>query len=582
MFDPRPSGRGVARSRCEQHTLQHATMMKYARRLLRRAESFGVEAELVIPVEVFIRDKWTCRICGKKIPKDSRPGRIKTHAHDYDPLSASIDHVVPHSAGGPHTYQNCATAHRRCNGFKNAAPDYVHEPNRKRRKRRQLPLDTKTLTVRFKNQTVRQSVSERGRQLYGLEDDCLIWTGTKPTPTGYASVYLVGGRVARVHRVAYELVHGEGSAEGLTVDHLCGVPLCCNVKHLEAVSNEENVRRRALWITECPKGHPFTDENTRITSGGHRSCRQCGRDAYHLDKVGHAFVLDPETPPHKRARCLTCRLEMESTPQFCPYGHEFTLENDNDKRDKQGKRVCNQCRRNKAHLKEFDHEFVLDRSNIESTRQRCLICFETARNATRCPRGHEYTEFTIEIDTAGYRKCAQCRLDLLHVPRYGHEFLIDTSYTGKKRRCLKCMARKESERASHCPGGHEMTPENTEIHSTRGSRSCLQCRLDASHIPAHGHAFLVDPHHTGKLRRCLTCQLEMENPTHCSKGHKLTPETTAYHTYTGRPLCVVCKLNRTHPKTHGHEYEIGLTTTGRRCCLTCDKQKRRTSQPQSG
>ena len=554
-------------------------------RLLRRAESFGVEAELVIPLEVFIRDNWQCHICPDKIPKGSRPGRVKAHAHEYDPLSPTIDHIIPHSAGGPHTYENCATAHRQCNGFKNDDLDYVHEnPSRRRRVRRQVPLDVRALTARFKAQTVRQKVSERGRRLYRLRSDCLIWTGTRPTRSGYASVYLAGGKVARVHRVAYELVHGEGSAAGLTVDHLCGVPLCCNVKHLEAVTNEENVRRRSLWITECPRGHPFTTENTRLTSDGHRSCRQCGRDAYHLKKVGHEFVFDPTNPSTVRARCLTCRLERESTPQSCPYGHEYGV--DNDARDKQGKRVCLQCRRNKYHLQNHDHEFLLDKSNPSLKRQRCLICFQNAENAKHCARGHEYTAFTTEYSSEGYRKCAQCRLDLLHLPRYKHEFVIDTSFTGKKRRCLQCAETKAAKRPSHCTKGHKMTPENTEVHSTRGTRSCLQCRLDLTHIPAKGHSFVNDPNNTGILRRCLRCREERKSLTHCAKRHKFTPENTMYHTYTGRPLCVTCKMNRTHPTTHGHNYVIALTPNGRRHCLTCARQKRRTAtaarKPKSG
>ncbi|WP_108921057.1 HNH endonuclease [Mycobacterium montefiorense] len=554
--------------------------MKRARRMLRRAQEFGVEAELVIPEEVFARDNWTCKVCGKKIPPRSRSLKNRTYSHEYDPLSPSIDHVIPHSAGGPHTYDNCTTVHRRCNSFKSSAQDYVHDdPNRTRRITRELPLDVEAVRARLKSQTVRQEVSERGRQLYGLKDDCLLWSGTKPNARGYAAMYLVGGKVRLVHRVAYEVAHGEGSIEGLTVDHLCGVPLCCNVKHLEAVSNEENVRRRSLWITHCVNGHEFTEENTYyFHTDGHRRCRQCNRDAYHLQTLGHEFVLDQENAPSKRARCLTCRLEKESTPQFCPYGHEYTADNDNDKRDKQGKRMCSQCRRDDYHLKVLNHEFVLDRSNPSLKRQRCLICYEAAENATHCPRSHEYTEFTMEYSVDGYRKCAQCRLDLLHFPRYGHNFEIDTGYTGKKRRCLECMRQKEASIPSHCKNGHEFTAETTTYHRTRGSRICVLCELNRSHVPATGHEFVIDPNHTGELRRCLTCkQQKAASRTHCANGHKFSPETTFYHTYTGEPRCVICKMNYRHVPTFGHEYVIYPTANGRRC-LTCIENKQKESE----
>ncbi len=44
------------------------------------------------------------------------------------------------------------------------------------------------------------------------------------------------------HRWAYE--HEVGPIpEGLTIDHLCRVPLCVNPGHLEPVTNRENTRR---------------------------------------------------------------------------------------------------------------------------------------------------------------------------------------------------------------------------------------------------------------------------------------------------------------------------------------------------
>lgn len=46
----------------------------------------------------------------------------------------------------------------------------------------------------------------------------------------------------RAHRFAYELVKGP-IPEGLTLDHLCNVPLCVNPDHLEPVTLSENIRR---------------------------------------------------------------------------------------------------------------------------------------------------------------------------------------------------------------------------------------------------------------------------------------------------------------------------------------------------
>jgi 5-methylcytosine-specific restriction endonuclease McrA len=55
---------------------------------------------------VFDRDGWVCHLCRKKVPKD------KAFPH---PLSATVDHLVPVSAGGSNTLDNLQTAHFGCN-----------------------------------------------------------------------------------------------------------------------------------------------------------------------------------------------------------------------------------------------------------------------------------------------------------------------------------------------------------------------------------------------------------------------------------------------------------------------------------
>lgn len=67
--------------------------------------------EAVNPLLVYERDSWICSICGKKVDK-----RLMFP----DPASPSLDHIVPLSQGGPHTYQNVQLAHLRCNMVKGA------------------------------------------------------------------------------------------------------------------------------------------------------------------------------------------------------------------------------------------------------------------------------------------------------------------------------------------------------------------------------------------------------------------------------------------------------------------------------
>lgn len=72
----------------------------------RRARVLNLPAEPVRADVVYQRDGWNCGICTEPVNPDLR------YPH---PLSASLDHVVPLSRGGHHTYANTQTAHLACN-----------------------------------------------------------------------------------------------------------------------------------------------------------------------------------------------------------------------------------------------------------------------------------------------------------------------------------------------------------------------------------------------------------------------------------------------------------------------------------
>lgn len=111
---------------------------------------------------------------------------------------------------------------------------------------------------------------------------CWHWTG-RLERSGYARF-----RQKMVHRLTYAAV--APIPDGHVVDHLCHKPercklgrecphrRCCNPEHLEAVTNEENVRR-GNWhlsrppktktaFSQCPQGH------WRLTGTG---CYECVR-----------------------------------------------------------------------------------------------------------------------------------------------------------------------------------------------------------------------------------------------------------------------------------------------------------------
>lgn len=89
---------------------EHPDIMS-AHRHKRRALMLDAYVEDVVSSEIFERDSWVCGICSKPIdPNLEWP----------DPMSASLDHIVPLAAGGKHERTNCQAAHYGCNSRKGA------------------------------------------------------------------------------------------------------------------------------------------------------------------------------------------------------------------------------------------------------------------------------------------------------------------------------------------------------------------------------------------------------------------------------------------------------------------------------
>lgn len=72
----------------------------------RRKGMLEADAEVFDYREIFDRDGWECGICHSPVdPALSHP----------DPMSASLDHIVPVSLGGAHRRDNVQCSHLRCN-----------------------------------------------------------------------------------------------------------------------------------------------------------------------------------------------------------------------------------------------------------------------------------------------------------------------------------------------------------------------------------------------------------------------------------------------------------------------------------
>jgi hypothetical protein len=110
-----------------------------------------------------------------------------------------------------------------------------------------------------------------------FETGCWEWTATR-NKKGYGVIW--DGKTRGAHRVAYELFVGP-IPEGLQLDHLCRVRHCVNPAHLEPVTCRENLLRgetitaKRAAVTECPKGHKYSQANTYYRPDGCRECRLC-------------------------------------------------------------------------------------------------------------------------------------------------------------------------------------------------------------------------------------------------------------------------------------------------------------------
>jgi hypothetical protein len=79
---------------------------------------------------------------------------------------------------------------------------------------------------------------------------CRIWTGKRAKrrgggEDGRLNIRLKGGRhvTRRAHRISYEVFVGP-IPPGHEVDHTCVNSLCIEPTHLEAVTGDENIKRR--------------------------------------------------------------------------------------------------------------------------------------------------------------------------------------------------------------------------------------------------------------------------------------------------------------------------------------------------
>lgn len=110
---------------------------------------------------------------------------------------------------------------------------------------------------------------------------CHLWLRAR-TSQGYGH-FSIDGRLVLAHRHAYERAKGPIPA-GMVIDHRCRQRLCVNPRHLEAVSDFENVWNRGrgmkqtAWQTGvCLRGHAVGPSRRNPGGTKRTRCVECER-----------------------------------------------------------------------------------------------------------------------------------------------------------------------------------------------------------------------------------------------------------------------------------------------------------------
>lgn len=121
-FDPRPCAEcgetfvpvygSMRRTYCSDECCLRSA--RRTARKARKAKQRKVTTEPVNPTKVFDRDGWRCQLCKTKTPRRLRG--------TYHPRAPELDHIIPLSQGGEHSYRNTQCACRHCNAGKGSKP----------------------------------------------------------------------------------------------------------------------------------------------------------------------------------------------------------------------------------------------------------------------------------------------------------------------------------------------------------------------------------------------------------------------------------------------------------------------------
>lgn len=178
--------------------------------------------------------------------------------------------------------------------------------------RRRAPFVGMTLAERMESRTAMIPFHE-----------CWEWVASGDSD-GYGQL-MVGKRMKKAHRVAWELANGP-IPDGSFVCHHCDNPSCVRPSHLFLGSNSENMRdmvrkgrlnggierlrlrNQALQLkTHCPRGHEYAGANLRIALSRNVPCRHCLACQSIRNRVRRAARIVRVCELRGCAQCDECR-----------------------------------------------------------------------------------------------------------------------------------------------------------------------------------------------------------------------------------------------------------------------------------